>query len=41
MIGGDVRSPGYSCAVMDAEEKLRKLSGYVLNPDSIPVFFDI
>ena len=32
---------GYSCAVMDAEEKLRKLSGYVLNPDSIPVFFDI
>lgn len=29
---------GYSCAVMDAEEKLRKLSGYVLNPDSIPVF---
>ena len=32
---------GYSCAVMDAEEELKKLSGYILNPDSIPVFFDI
>lgn len=29
---------GYSCAVMDAEEELKKLSGYILNPDSIPVF---
>lgn len=32
---------GYFCVVMDVEEKLRKLLGYVLNFDSIFVFFDI
>ncbi|MDR1203004.1 MAG: STM4011 family radical SAM protein [Tannerellaceae bacterium] len=30
---------GYPCAVLDAEDTLKQMAGYILNPDHLPLFF--